>query len=127
MKNTQTLISKVIPEMIASFEKRYNILRTIYSNQPIGRRTLSAIMNIGERIIRSDTAVLKDSGLIDIRPAGMVITKEGEEILDSLREYANALGGINELEHKLESIIGVSKVVIVPGELDIGNSILSAM
>ncbi|HZK34299.1 MAG TPA: sugar-binding domain-containing protein [Bacillota bacterium] len=125
--NSQALISKVIPEMITLFEKRYTIIRTIYANQPIGRRTLSAIMGIGERIIRSDTAVLKDSGLIDIRPSGMVITKEGEEILDKLREYANALGGINELERRLESILRVKKVVIVPGELDIERSILLAM
>lgn len=125
--DNHSLISKVIPEMVSLFGKRYTILRTIYANQPIGRRTLSALMGIGERIIRSDTGVLKDSGLIDIRPAGMVITKEGEQLLDSLREYANALGGINELEQKLESILGISKAIIVLGNLDLDRSILMAM
>lgn len=127
MDDIQTLIGRVIPEMKGLFEKRYNILRVIYANQPVGRRTLSGILGIGERIIRSDTAVLKETGLIDIRPAGMYLTKEGEELLDKLREYASALGGLNELELKLREILGISRVIVVPGELDSDPSVLGAM
>lgn len=127
MTETQTLISKVVPEMVDLFEKRYNILRAIYSHQPVGRRTLAGLLDMGERIIRSDTAILKDTGLIDIKPSGMIITEEGEAILDGLHQYANAIKGFNVLELEVAAVLGISRVIIVPGDLDNDPSVLSAI
>ena len=47
------LQQKIVPELVELLEKRYNILRTIYYNQPIGRRILANNLGIGERIVRT--------------------------------------------------------------------------
>jgi central glycolytic genes regulator len=123
----QHLISRIVPEMIGLFEKRYTILRVIYSHQPVGRRTLAGLLNMGEHAVRDETSVLKDAGLVDIRPSGMTITTEGESILDSLREFANAVKGFNDLEQEVAELLHISRVIIVPGDLDNDPSVLSSI
>lgn len=45
--------------MIDLLKKRYEILKTIYYNQPVGRRALSQELNLGERIVRTEVEFLK--------------------------------------------------------------------
>ena len=113
--------------MIDLFKKRYTILRTIYSHQPVGRRALSGLMGMGEHAIRGETNILRNAGLIDSRPAGMILTSEGEAVLDSLREYANTIMGFNDLEQKVAGILNIRRVVIVPGDLDKDPAVLSSI
>ena len=58
-------------------ERRYSILRQISLSEPVGRRTLSNILDISERVVRSETEFLKEQGLIDVAVSGMTITYEG--------------------------------------------------
>ncbi len=52
MQEILDLQRKIVPELVEVLEKRYNVLRTIFYNQPIGRRMLASELNLGERIIR---------------------------------------------------------------------------
>lgn len=76
---------KIVPELVNTLDKRYNILLTIYHNQPIGRRVLSDKLNIGERSVRTEIGFLKDQGLIDINTAGMTVTSDGVELIIKLK------------------------------------------
>lgn len=50
------LQKKIVPELVETLEKRYNVLRTIYYNQPIGRRVLANELKIGERVVRNEVS-----------------------------------------------------------------------
>ncbi|RKD29110.1 sugar-binding transcriptional regulator [Thermohalobacter berrensis] len=118
MKEIVNLQKKIIPEMIEILEKRYNILRSIYYNEPIGRRTIAARLDIGERVVRTEVNVLKKQGLLEIKSSGMHITEEGKELIDQLKEFMHALKDLNTLEEKLEKKLNIKKVIIVPGSYD---------
>ena len=48
MQEILSLQKKIVPELVEVLEKRYSILRTIYYNQPIGRRVLANQLDLGE-------------------------------------------------------------------------------
>ena len=73
---------KLIPQVIELMERRYAILRQISLSEPIGRRTISNILDISERVVRSEIEFLKEQGLIDVAVSGMSITNEGIKLLD---------------------------------------------
>ncbi|AAM24957.1 MAG: Transcriptional regulator, contains sigma factor-related N-terminal domain [Caldanaerobacter subterraneus] len=118
MKDIIALQQKIVPELIELLQKRYAIMRNIYFNQPIGRRALSHQLNIGERIIRTEVSFLKSQGLIDINPMGMTVTKEGEELIESLKDFIHELKGLDNIEKVLEEKLKVEKVIVVPGNTE---------
>lgn len=127
MKNLLMLEQKVVPEMIELLDKRYHILKSIYYNQPIGRRALSQELGMGERIVRTEVNFLKDQGLIDINSIGMMVTKEGENILISLEEIIHEINGLSNVEEQLQRYLGIIKVIVVPGEVDKDITVLKEM
>ncbi|HHW56964.1 MAG TPA: sugar-binding transcriptional regulator [Clostridia bacterium] len=118
MKDIITLQQKIVPELIELLQKRYTIMRNIYFNQPIGRRALSHQLNMGERIIRTEVSFLKAQGLVDINSMGMTITKEGEELIESLKDFIHELKGLNNIEKLLEDKLKVDKVIVVAGDIE---------
>lgn len=118
MKDIIALQQKIVPELIDLLQKRYTIMRNIYFNQPIGRRALSHQLNMGERIIRSEVSFLKAQGLVDINPLGMTITKEGEELIENLKDFIHELKGLNNIESLLKDKLGIEKVIVVPGDVE---------
>lgn len=118
MKDIIALQQKIVPELIDLLQKRYTIMRNIYFNQPIGRRALSHQLNMGERIIRTEVSFLKAQGLVDINPLGMTITKEGEELIENLKDFIHELKGLNNIESLLKDKLGIEKVIIVPGDIE---------
>lgn len=118
MEQLIRLQKQLIPELLEVLEVRYKLLRNIKYRQPIGRRLLSATVQISERIVRSETNFLKDQGLIDITSAGMNITKEGEDVLNGLREFMRETSGINLLEAQLKKNLGVHQVIIINGSVE---------
>lgn len=100
------------PETDELLPLRYNLLNTIKFNQPVGRRMLSNSMNITERVVRRESDILKDSGLIDYYPDGMRITERGSQVLDALSDLFYKMSGINEFETKLSNLLGISKVIV---------------
>jgi central glycolytic genes regulator len=127
LENLLALQQKIIPEMVELLDKRYHILKKIYYNQPIGRRGLSQELNLGERIVRTEVNFLKDQGLIIVNSIGMVVTEEGENILGSLEELIHSINGLSEIEEKLQRYLNISKVIVVPGNIEEDNTVLKEM
>lgn len=112
------LQKKIVPELVNTLEKRYNVLRTICHNQPIGRRVLADILSIGERTVRTEIGFLKDQGLIEINTSGMTVTSEGNEIIHKLNDFIHEIKGLSEVEKKIQSFLNLKKVIIVPGDVE---------
>jgi len=115
---------KIVPEILDMLELRYQILRNVYYNQPIGRRGIANKLNIGERTVRTEVNILKKQGLIDIGTTGMYITEDGKTVIDNLEGVIRELKGITELEKRLRSILNIKNIIIVPGDCDNNELVL---
>lgn len=124
MQNILKLQQKVVPELIELLEKRYNILRTIYYNQPIGRRILANDMCIGERIVRNEINFLKSQNLIEVNASGMFVTADGEEIINKLKGFIHEIKGLSKIEKFIEQNLKLQQVIVVPGDVEIDKSVL---
>ena len=118
------LQKKIVPELVDILEKRYNVLRTIYHNQPIGRRVLANQLNLGERVVRNEISFLKAQNLIEINTPGMTVTEEGQEIVDKLKEFIHEIKGLVDVETTVKNLLGLKGVVIVPGNVDENQAVL---
>ncbi|WP_236895620.1 sugar-binding transcriptional regulator [Clostridium beijerinckii] len=112
------LQKKIVPELVNTLEKRYNVLRTIFHNQPIGRRVLADMLSVGERTVRTEIGFLKEQGLIEINTSGMTVTSEGVEIIHKLNDFIHEIKGLSEVEKKIQSSLNLKKVIIVPGDVE---------
>lgn len=121
------IIKNIAPEVTEIVERRYLILRTIYFNQPIGRRALATELGISERIIRNEVNNLKQHGLLSIEIMGMYVTKAGKNLIEDLHEVYKGLKGILVLQNQLRDILGVEKVVILPGDSSEDELVLKEM
>ncbi|MBW8351927.1 hypothetical protein K0H71_21225 [Bacillus sp. IITD106] len=110
--------SQIVPDMLSVMQKRYQVLRSIRLTEPVGRRTLADMLGMTERVLRSEAEFLKARKLISIKTAGMMVTPKGMKLLLELDEMMREITGIREMENSLKRILGVSKVVIVPGDSD---------
>jgi len=119
------LQQKLVPEFLELLEKRYNILRTIYYNQPIGRRVLSNNLLIGERIVRTEINFLKKQNLININTPGMTITDEGEEVIDKLKDFIHEIKGLSQIEEFIKEKLKIQNLIIVPGDLEQDKIVLN--
>lgn len=81
------LQQKIVPELMELLQKRYDILRTIKYNEPVGRRMLAGKIGMGERVVRTEINFLKKQNLISVSNPGMSVTKDGEEIIDKLKNF----------------------------------------
>lgn len=111
------LFKVLTPEIVDIIELRYGLLKSVYYNQPIGRRALSEKLNVQERTIRNEANILKEQGLLKIESSGMSVTEEGEKILSELGSLYGELKGIPGLEKKLREKLDIRSVSIVPGSV----------
>ena len=124
MEDLLRIQKKIIPELIELIEKRYTILRTIYYNQPIGRRILANNLEIGERIVRTEINFLKDQNLIEIGTPGMMLTAEGEEVILKLKDFIHEIRGLSDIEETIRKELGLRSVIVVPGSIDEDSAVL---
>ena len=118
MKNLLKIQQKLIPEVIEIMTKRYLVLREISLSGPIGRRALANNLQNSERIIRTETELLKQQGLIDVASKGMTITQEGQQLLKDLKDAMRDVIGINQLQEEIRQYLGIKKVILIPGSYD---------
>ncbi|MBC8589512.1 sugar-binding transcriptional regulator [Tissierellaceae bacterium BX21] len=121
------LIKSISPEFTDIVEGRYLILRGIYYNQPIGRRTLSQKLEMPERYIRNEINILKELSLVTVDSQGMSVTKEGYRLVEDFNEVYVILKGMPELEKKLEEALKIKDVIIVPGNSQKNGLVLREM
>lgn len=124
MSNLIKIQQKLIPQVIELMEKRYSILRQISLSEPIGRRTLSNVLGISERVVRSETEFLKEQGLIEVAVSGMTMTQEGMDLLEELKDIMNDIMGLSTLQEKVKEKLGIKKVLLVPGSYDQNPSLI---
>lgn len=127
MRETIDLLQKFTPEIIYLLERRYNILRVISSNQPLGRRTLAEKLMLGERVVRGELDFFRKQQLLQIGTAGVSLTPECEGILDDLRNLVHKLQGLTSLEKRLAQSTSLARVCIVPGDVDKDPTILKEL
>ncbi len=108
----------LMPDVLSVMEKRYQILRSIYFMEPVGRRTLAQTIGLSERILRSEVEFFKKQHLIDIQNSGMKVSEQGLTVLKELESMMNEISGINEMERKLKEVLNLQEVIIVPGNSD---------
>ena len=111
MKNLLKIQQKLIPEVVEIMTKRYLVLREISLNGPIGRRALATNLQNSERVVRSETELLKQQGLIDVDLKGMTITEEGRELLRDLKDVMSDAMGLNELQEEVRQHLGIKNII----------------
>ncbi len=127
MQEILSLQKKIVPELVEVLEKRYNVLRTICYNQPIGRRVLANQLNLGERIVRTEISFLKSQNLIEINTPGMTVTEEGQEVVDRLKDFIHELKGLSDIEESIRLFLRLKDVIIVPGDTNENPTILKEL
>ena len=103
MNNFLKILQKLIPQVVEIMTKRYSILRQIYLCETIGRRSFAGVLKLSERVIRSETEVLREQGLIKVETSGMTITEEGIELLEQLKDTMNEVMGLSTLQEKVKN------------------------
>ena len=124
MKNLLKIQQKLIPEVIEIMTKRYLVLREISLSGPIGRRALATNLQNSERVVRTETELLKQQGLIDVASKGMTITQEGQQLLKDLKDAMRDVIGINQLQEEIRQYLGIKKVILIPGSYDNNHSLI---
>ena len=124
MEDLLKIQQKLIPEVVEIMTKRYLVLREISLNSPIGRRALANNLQNSERIIRTETELLKQQGLIDVASKGMTITQEGQQLLKDLKDAMRDVIGINQLQEEIRQYLGIKKVILIPGSYDNNHSLI---
>lgn len=106
---------QTVPEIIDLINARYDILKAVEVNQPIGRRTLANKLNKTEKVTRAEVERLKEMELIDIISSGMILTESGKALLIDLDELMYELKSLSKLEEALKQKLGLKDVVLVSG------------
>ncbi len=102
-----------------TLERRYEILRAIQRMQPVGRRGIASSLNIGEKIVRSDTDFFREEQYVEVTTSGMLLTENGINLLEQLNDMMNEVEGIRYLEEQLRDILGCQDITIVSGNADV--------
>jgi central glycolytic genes regulator len=112
------ILNKVIPKEMDVLRRRYSLLKTIQVMQPVGRRVLSAKLDVGEKIIRHDTDFFREEGYLQVTLGGMMLTEEGIHILEELRTVMQEFESIKNIQEKLKSVLGCNDITVVIGDTD---------
>ncbi len=127
MEKLLNLQQKIVPELLEVLDVRYTILKNIKYREPIGRRLLSTIVNLSERVLRSETDFLKMQGLIDVKSSGMYITEEGEEVFNGLKAFMKEISGLNSIEEELKELLKVREVIVINGDVKEDNTLYTEL
>ncbi|MCX5780868.1 MAG: transcriptional regulator [Firmicutes bacterium] len=110
------VLERFSPEVMELMTTRYQVLRQILHNQPIGRRQLGKNVRCSERIVRTEIDLLRARGALQTSPAGIYLTVCGEEMLRDIDEFVPWLFNIQTLSDQLKERFGLVEVIIVPGD-----------
>lgn len=119
------LIEAVAPEVLEILQNRFQILKTIYWMQPIGRRSLADTLGLTERVLRTETDGLKQLDLIRSNKSGMSLTEKGKIIFQDLEKLMNQLRQMDILEERLANYFSIERCLIIEGDSDSHQEIIS--
>ncbi|MEG1159243.1 MAG: sugar-binding domain-containing protein [Acidaminococcaceae bacterium] len=118
MDNIINLQKKIVPELSELLVLRYQVLRQVSHEAPIGRRALANCLGLSERVLRAQVDFLKNCGLLTFTSLGMSVTDEGTDLLRELADYVRKLQDLSALESMLSRKLNIGRVVIIPGDCD---------
>lgn len=111
-------VARLAPDLWQQMGVRALVLERIGALQPIGRRALASRLNLPEREVRAQAAALREAGFVELDAAGMTLTPSAQGVLPAAREISHGIRALSMLEASLSRRLGVSRVVVVPGDAD---------
>jgi len=124
MQDELKFLNRMAPDLMSDIGRRAQVLTSIESMQPVGRRALAARLNLPEREVRAAASALKEQGLITMDAAGMQLTPQAIEVLSGARDLSRAMFGLTRLEQSLSQLLHVPHVVVVAGNADADPQVL---
>lgn len=121
------LFQTIVPESVELIKKRFNILKNIFYNEPIGRRNLSQLINLSERTVRTELEFFKNNDFILMSNIGVSVTEKGKELFLQLIPIMDEILDIQTIEEKLQNILDIKKVIVIPGDIDQDKNVLKEM
>ena len=113
-----SLLMLLAPEMLTEAQERYEILREIHANSPVGRHLLIVQTKLSENTIRRHVEYMQRMGLLAVRPKGMVLTAKGSSLLAPLAQYFQKSSSLSDMEQKLRRYLSMEQVVVLRGDAD---------
>lgn len=113
--------------MYELLQTRYRILQAVQLMQPIGRRVLAETLKMTEREVRKETEILREQVLLESDKSGMLCTEDGLAVIEQLQEMVYEWTGLSHLASKLQKGLGVNKVIVVPGNYDEDETVLTLL
>jgi len=124
MQDEMKVLTRIAPDLMNDIGRRAQVLSSIETMQPVGRRALAARLNLPEREVRAVAAALKEQGLISMDAAGMQLTPQAIEVMSGARDLSRAMFGLTKLEQALSRLLNVSHVIVVAGSADADPQVL---
>lgn len=121
MEETLQLLRRIAPDLTGEIIKRYRVLKTVRLLQPCGRRMVVLALGMTERTVRSEIERFSIQKLVQVSKTGMIVTEEGQEVLDGLESMFAVLTGLSILEERVAKVLGVAKVMIAQGDADVSE------
>lgn len=125
--STHEAQKKLLPEMCQLLLTRYRILQTVHLMQPIGRRVLAETLKMTEREVRKETEILREQVLLESDKSGMLCTEDGLAVIEQLQEMVYEWTGLTHLALTLKEGLGVQSVIVVPGNYDEDETVLTLL
>lgn len=124
LQDTLQMMGLLAPDLLEELSRRAWILERIAALQPIGRRALAMRLRLPEREVRAVAAALRAAGYIVLDAAGMSVSPRASTVLEAARHISHTMRGLSELENTLAGLLGVSRVMIVPGDAGADGQVL---
>lgn len=119
MQDVFSLIQTIVPQISDEFGLRLSILLALSKHtQRVGRKFLSAEVNLSERSLRTAIESMKQQGLVDVNNAGIQLTVFGRGILESVDVALAESNRFYEMEQRLKQYLQIEHCYIVPGDAD---------
>ena len=102
-------------------------MRKIYYAAPIGRRSLAAYFQLGEKVLRREVQLLREQGLLTVEQQGISLTPSGKMLVTAITPSLKSLLVLTSLEEKLLKLLKVNRVLVVPGNMENDEVVLLEM
>lgn len=126
-KELLKLQKNIVPEALELMEKRYQILKSVENYAPIGRRSLSQVVGMTERVLRREVEALTKLELVKVEKKGLSLSLKGKEIIESLSPYMVKMNDMDELSRHLTEKYDIEKFYVLNGDADEKTEVLKEL
>jgi central glycolytic genes regulator len=111
-----SLMERFAPEALELVVVRYQILRQVFYQQPVGRRQISKALGFPERTVRGEIETLRNRGALYTTAAGIFLTSYGKSLLQEIDQYIPFLYRTQTLAYEIKNMFRLNEVIVVPGD-----------